>query len=167
MIKNFIQYLIWIKYIDVLSHHLIASWWDDNLKMRWWINFRGCKRAVQSLPLPHCTTEITSTDFELFLSLYCFDHFDYFDRSEVTFYSRCCSDRVLHNFNTSLEIDSCRCRIYHHDLLCRVFYNLFDRDRRLDSYSESHSAMRQRRFDQFDCRIEIDVAWCFRSNTIS
>jgi hypothetical protein len=113
-----------------------------------------------------CTTEITSIDSELFSSFYCFDHFDYSDRSEVIFYNRCCNDRVFHNFNTSFEVDSCRCRIYHHDFLCRVFYNLFDRDRRFDHYFESHSAMRQRRFDQLDCKIEIDVIWCSRSNTI-
>jgi hypothetical protein len=104
-----------------------------------------------------CTTEITSTDLELFSSFYYSDYFDYFDRSEMIFYNRCYNDRVFHNFNASFKIDSCRCRIYHHDFLCRVFYNSFDRDRRLDHYSESHSAMRQRRFDQFDCRAEIDV----------
>jgi hypothetical protein len=105
-----------------------------------------------------CTTEITLINFELFLSFYCFDHFDYFDRSEIIFYNRYCNDRVLRIFNTSFEINSCRCRIYFHDFLCRVFYNFFDRDHRFDHYSESHSVMRQRRFDQFDCQIEIDVA---------
>jgi hypothetical protein len=113
-----------------------------------------------------CTTKITSTDFELFSSLYCFDYFDYFDRSEMIFYNHCCNDRVLRNFSTSFEIDSCHCRIYHHDFLCRVFYNSFCRDRRFDHYSVSHFVMRQRRFDRFDCKAEIDVVWCFRSNTI-
>jgi hypothetical protein len=114
-----------------------------------------------------CTTKITSFDSELFSSLYCSDHFDYFDHSEMIFYNHCCNDRVFRNFNTSLEIDSCRCRIYHHDFLCRVFYNSFCRDRCLDHYSVSHSVMRQRRFDRFDCKTEIDVVWCFRLNTIS
>jgi hypothetical protein len=114
-----------------------------------------------------CTTKITSIDFELFSSLYCFDHFDYFDRFEMIFYKRYCNDRVLRNFNTLLEIDSCRCQIYHHDFFCRVLYNSFCRDRRFDHYSVSHFVMRQCRFDRFDCRTEIDVIWYFRSNTIS
>ncbi len=105
-----------------------------------------------------CTTKITSTDFEFFSNFYCSDHFDYFDRSEIIFYNHCCNDRVLRNFNTSLEIDSCRCRIYHHDLLCRVLYNSFCRDRRLDHYSELRSATRQNRVDRFDCKAEIDTA---------
>jgi hypothetical protein len=113
-----------------------------------------------------CTTEITSIDFELFSNFYCFDHFDYFDRFEMTFYNRYCNDRVFHNFNTSFEIDLCHYRIYHHNFFCRVFYNFFDHDRRFDHYFESHSAMRQRRFDQLDCKTEIDVAWCSRLNTI-
>jgi hypothetical protein len=101
-----------------------------------------------------CTTKITSTDFELFSSFYYSDHFDYFDRFEMIFYNRYCNDRVFHNFNISFKIDSCRCRIYHHDFFCRVFDNSFDRDHRLDHYFESHSAMRQRRFNQFDCKLK-------------
>ncbi len=104
-----------------------------------------------------CTTKITSTDFEFFSSFYCSDHSDYFDRFEVIFYNHCCNDHVSRNFNTSFEIDSCRCRIYLHDFLCRVFYNLLCRDHRFDYYSELHFVMRQRRFDRFDCKIEIDV----------
>jgi hypothetical protein len=104
-----------------------------------------------------CTTKITSTDFELFSSFYCFDHFDYFDRFEMIFYKLYCNDRVLRNFNTSFKIDSCRCRIYYHDFLCRIFYNYFRRDRRFDHYSELRSATRQNRIDRFDCKIEIDI----------
>ncbi len=113
------------------------------------------------------TTKITSIDSELFSNFYCSDHFDYFDRFEMTFYNHCCSDRVLRNFNTSFEIDSCRCRIYHIDFFCRVFYNSFCRDRRLDHYSELRSATRQSRIDRFDCKTEIDTAWRFRTNSIS
>jgi hypothetical protein len=102
-------------------------------------------------------TKITSTDFEFFSNFYCSNYFDYFDRSEMTFYNYCCNDRVFRNFNTSLEIDSCRCRIYHHDFFCRDLYNFLCRDHRFDHYFVSHFVMRQRRFDRFDYKIEIDV----------
>jgi hypothetical protein len=89
-----------------------------------------------------CTIKITSIDFKLFSNFYYFDHFDYFNHFKMIFYNRYCNNRVFHNFNKSFKIDSCRYRIYHHDFLCRVFYNFFVRDRRLDHYSESHFAMR-------------------------
>jgi hypothetical protein len=112
-----------------------------------------------------CTTKITSIDFEFFSSFYYFNHFDYFDRFEMIFYNHCCNDRVLRNFNTSFEIDSCRCRIYHHDFLCRVLYNSFCRDRRFNHYSELRFKTRQNRIDRFDCKVEIDTAWRFRTNS--
>jgi hypothetical protein len=105
-----------------------------------------------------CTMKITSIDFEFFSNFYYFDHFDYFNRFKMIFYNYCCNDRVFRNFNTLLKIDSCRCRIYHHDFLCRVFYNSFCRDRRFDHYSELRFATRQNRIDRFDCKIEIDIA---------
>jgi hypothetical protein len=113
-----------------------------------------------------CTTEITSIDFELFSNFYCFDHFNYFDRSEVIFYNRYCNDRVFRNFNTSFKIDSCRCWIYRYDFLRRVFYNSFCHHHRLDHYSELRSATRQNRVDRFDCKTEIDIAWRFRTSLI-
>jgi hypothetical protein len=112
-----------------------------------------------------CTTKITSIDFKLFSSFYCFDHFDYFDHSEMIFYNHCYNDRVFRNFNTSFKIDSCRYQIYHHDFFCRVFYNFFCRDRRFDHYFELRFATRQNRVDRFDCKIEIDTAWRFWTNS--
>jgi hypothetical protein len=53
------------------------------------------------------------------------NHFDYFDHFEMIFYNRYCNDRFFRNFNTLIEIDSCRYQIYRHDLFYRVFYNFF------------------------------------------
>ncbi len=105
-----------------------------------------------------CTTKITSINFELFSSLYYFDYFDYFDSFEMIFYNRYCNNRVFRNFSTSFKIDSCCYRIYHHDFLCRVFYNSFCCDRRFDHYFELRFATRQNRINRFDCKIEIDIA---------
>jgi hypothetical protein len=121
--------------------------------------------TISSRFIQVCTTKTTSIDSELFSSFYCSDHSDYSDRSEMTFYSHCCSDHVLRNFNTSLKVDSCRCRIYHHDFLCRVLYNFLCRDRRLDHYSELRFETRQSRVDRFDCKTEIDTTWRFRTSS--
>jgi hypothetical protein len=104
-----------------------------------------------------CTMKITSIDFEYFSNFYYFNHFNYFNHFKMIFYNRYYNNRVFRNFNTSFEINSCRCRIYHHDFFCRVFYNFFVT--MIVSIIILNCVLQRIkiRIDRFDCKIKIDI----------